>query len=234
MGAIKLFGKHTKSVVSIIAVFTAICAALIAWRARAAPRTDQWWALAALQVLEGPDEVWVFTRAEKHVRVPDRLASPNIRTLATRQVVVVLDRDGLRDSFECANAPSFNTHIGTVFDYRGQHYIYTGGSMASEARLFVWAGRRFQQLGEADAGKLMNTLGIRNVVRREIKGSLDRSSSRERWHRVFADNLPGDFDVSCAQVGIRIWRGGGSRQWTVLAAPIAHDPNWVATILRPE
>ena len=161
-----------------------------------------WYAVGPVQVLGGPDEVWIFAEKRTMIRIPGMSASAPVRSQGHVQEVVVFDAKGEKRRTTISKpSPTFHTNISRVFRKEDDFYLIKGESMGYHRSLFRWSETQFElmPLGESEAW--LEQVGLKDKLP-ESDPALDRITEKNGWKHLYDDK---------AQLGIKeesfAWNG---------------------------
>jgi hypothetical protein len=219
--------------VAIAVTFGAILA-VMAERRPPPRRHGKYWRLSAVQVFEREQqgEIWVFAEVDGKVWTPNKLASPNAHTFATRHRVAVFGAEGLREAFEISSGPTFNQNCSCIFSHRNRLCLWMGRSLTRPDDFFVWNGQAFED-ADSDERTELQELATPEVGNwGDVVSRLESASHRDGWRLLHADNVTWDFDVSSDRAALNVHVAEKPPSWKLVAQSTKPGKPWSVTIVE--
>ena len=185
-----------------------------------------WLTPGRVQVLQGPDGVWVFLEVRRCVTRTAPFASPSYVAHTVDQRVIRIRPDGTSLLQDCAPEPSLS--LGELVWDDSTFYFLCWGSPNHPRHLYRWTGRQFECLATTEATQWLQRLGVADASPFETTARLRSHTEQSGWRAVAL----GDSEKHTALAtvgGIRVYaemRGSTYRllaegaQWRVLLLEI--------------
>ena len=208
-----------------------------------------WTQIAYLQILEGPDEVWVFIEVQRVTDYRDelfaKLMSAQRLTETASQSVFRIDTRGKATETVITPKPelSFHPSRSQIFRMADGFYLYDQLAMNHPASLLKWRGDHFSPLSEGES-KEANKLIVAQRYPGVLK-ELDTISARNGWRnlsgRAFGlSDSAHPFESSKHQIRVSVKLGdmrdrpidASFRPSAVVAESILKDEPWTKTLIK--
>lgn len=129
--------------------------------------------IGGVQIIAGPEEMWVFLQVDDKVTRSCILCENPQRKIGHSQQLLVIDEKGVNEkkpiSFE--RGGSFDPRFSTVFESEGHVYLYDDFSTSHDS-VYRWTDHDFERLSSDESATLLEG------IRRDEHGQLD-------WKRYF-------------------------------------------------
>jgi hypothetical protein len=206
--------------------------------------------VAYLQILEGPDKVWIFIEVERVTDYSDeffaRLMSAHPRREMVSQSVFTIDSRGTTTETIIASkppGPTFHPRLSDIFRTPDGFYLYSGPAMNHPATLFRWHENHFSPLTDQESAELRKLFPNQSFpdVLNEVDAISARSGWRRRSDRGFKLSVHADPYVSARhQIRIRVDlsdsqgqpRPAGFRPSAVVAESAVDVAAWSKTLIK--
>lgn len=174
-----------------------------------------WSEIGSIQILEGPERIWVFVEVVRITGYTDEvlmhLMSRHPDEEIVSQTVFTIDRLGnvTEKAITGGKGPTLHPNLCRIFRLADGFYLYRFASAGRPASLYRWREGRFSPMDEHDADEIRKKLVRPGQAHRdaEVIDELDAMSGREGWKCVaevaFAFNKDAAPFVS-ARHGIKI------------------------------
>lgn len=151
-----------------------------------------WSEIGSIQILEGPERIWVFVEV---VRITDytdevlmHLMSRHPDEEIVSQTVFTIDRLGnvTEKAITGGKGPTLHPNLCRIFRLADGFYLYRFASAGRPASLYRWHEGRFSPMDEHDADEIRKKLFRPGQAHRdaEVIDELDAISGREGWKCV--------------------------------------------------
>jgi hypothetical protein len=213
----------------------AIAVILIAGCARNADDHAPYRRLQSVQVLQGPDEIWVFVdEVEFHWR--GDMASPNWIHNTVDIHVYVIGREGVHGEFHLPPAPvdTINPNITALFFWNGSLHVTPTASLRHPPELYFWSNHEFVAAESSDLAELNDRSGLLSKNPQEKVAALDELSSQVGWsvlYRGDASIPPTIGRIGPAEIRIRSDSQNGPTE--VIIESLSGMPDWDLRV-RPQ
>ena len=149
---------------------------------------ETWYAIGPVQVLGGPDEVWVFAEKSVVIRIPGRFVEAPIRTNGHHQEVVVFDANGPKERIVIPEmGPTFHTNIGKVFRQADGFYLIQGQSMGYHRSMFRWSKDHFELMPLEESEAWLKKQGLDANKIPEFDPAIDKITEANGWKHLYGD-----------------------------------------------
>jgi hypothetical protein len=149
---------------------------------------EMWYAIGPVQVLGGPDEVWVFAEKSVMIRVPGWFVEAPIRTNGHHQEVVVFDAKGEKDRCIIPElGPTFHTNIGRIFRQADGFYLIQGEFMGYHRSMFRWSKNHFELMPLEESEDWLKKVGLDAKKVPEFDPAIDKISAANGWKHLYED-----------------------------------------------
>lgn len=189
---------------------------------------EEYWkysTLGSIQVLAGPQEMWVFYETDHRVTRSCTICSHPARTVGHSQHVLTINENGLvsHDEVPLEYGISFHPNLSTIFEKQGEIYLCSGQSASYRRSVFRWTGRQFELLPLQESESLLTG------IPKDDRGRLDwKQYFRDSEWKQGADKLYGFSDFSLdwqkRKYEVEIIDGPSERQVKIRCR--ADDQNW--------
>ncbi len=214
---------------------------------RGALARETWSEIKHVQILEGPDQIWVFVEVVRITDYTDELflhlmSKHPDEEIASRSVFTI-DRPGnmTKKAVAEGTACRFDPDLNPIFRLSDGFYQYDAGSLERPASLYRWRGDRFSPLDERESREVKNRIGEESYPR--VLEVLKANSEREGWRCVYHDALgftetASPFVSDKHQVKISVQMSDKARGWrslrlsSVVASSIAKDKPWSRKLIE--
>jgi hypothetical protein len=195
----------------------------------------EWFSLGAIQVLEGPDGLWVFVDVDLNKSRPDKLASPSATHEVQFQRVVAFNRDGVQYQNTLTPGPSFNRNLGFIFRYGPSFYLFAGQSMGSPERMYIWRDGRFRLLDGEGLIEITKQLGLAGDSPAAQRAKLEAVTRAEGWRIVYTwiGGWPGADEIKTETHGIKLRFVQNGTMQSIVASS-TNDRRWEVTLVEIE
>jgi hypothetical protein len=152
-----------------------------------------WSEIGSIQILEGPERIWVFVEV---VRITDyddelflHLMSKHPDKEIVSRTVITVDRLGnvTRTAIAKGAGPNLDPDLHPIFRLSDGLYQYDAGSMGRPASVYRWRGDRFSPLDERESKEVKQKLrrveqddGLTDVLL-----ELEAITEREGWRNLY-------------------------------------------------
>lgn len=212
------------------------CAWFSAWSTGAGKQSTTSELFDSVQVIAGPEELWLFLEVDRLVCRPGAFVDPPIVSVGHRQIVVIVSADGAAKRIVVghANGVSFHENLGRVFRHRDGIYLYQGRSMNTRESVFVWTIDRFQLMSIADGDDLLRQNGLADLHPARVHAAFDGLTLGSGWQPLLAKSGLYTWDESKRRIvhlpeGDLTW-GGRAYAWD----EVKPSDGQIAVELRPE
>jgi hypothetical protein len=196
---------------------------------------DTWSEIGHIQVLEGPEKVWVFVEV---VRITDytdelllHLMSKHPDKEIVSQSVYTVDRLGNVTETVIAKggAPNLDPDLHPIFRLPDGFYQYSPAAKGRPASFYRWRGDRFGPLDERESKEVKQRLGRVEQAGPLIDAllELDRITEREGWRNLHLHALR----ASLEREGL-YYRPPGDAHRTVFADSFVSDKHRIEIRVR--
>lgn len=156
---------------------------------------ETWSEVKHIQILEGPDKIWVFVEV---VRITDytdevlmHLMSKHSDKEIVSQTVFSIDRLGnvTETAITRGTGPTLHPNLCRIFRLADGFYLYEFASAGHPASLYRWRQDRFSPMDDRDSDEIRKQLLRAEQSPRlaEVIDELDAMSGREGWRCVAED-----------------------------------------------
>lgn len=156
--------------------------------------SEIWEQVGPVQVLGGPDEVWVFAEKDVMIANPSYLASPTYVNIGHYQTVVVFDAKGEKKSFVISNGPSFHPNFGPIFRRADGFYLVHGESMGQYRSVFRWSKDHFELLPIEESENWLKQNNLDATRLPEFDPAIDQITVRNGWKHLLGEAFRGSVE----------------------------------------
>lgn len=153
-----------------------------------------WEQVGPVQVLGGPDEVWVFAEKDVMITNPSFLASPTYVNIGHYQTVVVFDAKGEKQRFSISKGPSFQPNFGPIFRQADGFYLIHGESMGQYRSMFRWSNNHFDLMPLEESESWLKEMGLGSVRLPEFDPAIDQITEANGWKHLLRDAFEGSVE----------------------------------------
>ena len=147
---------------------------------------ETWQSIGPVQVLGGPDEVWVFAERSITVRLPGRLVEAPVRTAGHDQEVVVFDGAGEKLRIKIpGTGPTFHPNLGRILRRADDFYLVHEESLNYYASVFRWSKDHFDLLPLPESEKWLKETGLAEARSEEVHDRFDRITKESGWKHLY-------------------------------------------------
>ena len=167
----------------------ACCGLTCVWSMGIGEKQTTWEHFDSVQVLAGPDEMWLFLEVDRMIHLPGVMVSAPTRSIGHRQIVLVVGPDGepRRTFLVPDNGTSFHKNLGHIFRHGDQTYLFEGASKYTRRSVFIWSDSRFELLPRVEGDELLRSNGLSELSPAEIDSALDELSNRSGWRSLMVE-----------------------------------------------
>lgn len=148
-----------------------------------------WERVGPVQVLGGPDEVWVFAEKDVMITNPGFLASPNVVNIGHYQTVVVFDATGEKQRFSISKGPSFEPNFGPIFRQEDGFYLIHGQSMGQYRSMFRWSEDHFDLMPIEESEQWLRKVGLDSTRLPEFDSKIDQITLENGWKHLSGEEF---------------------------------------------
>lgn len=163
---------------------------------RGALAAETWSEIKHIQVLEGPETIWVFVEV---VRITDYsgnlfldLMSKHPDEEVASRTAITIDRAGklTRTGIAKDQSPSFDPDLNPIFRLSDGFYQYSHEAAGQPASVYRWRGDRFSPLDEREAREVQEKLRrVRQADSLDQLFELEAITEREGWRNLYLHAL---------------------------------------------
>jgi hypothetical protein len=208
---------------------------------------ETWSEIKHVQILEGPDQIWVFVEVVRITDYSDELflhlmSKHPDEEIASRSLFTI-DRLGKVTEKAVAEGTAcrFDPDLNPIFRLSGAFYQYDAGSLERPASFHRWRGDRFGPLDERGSREVKKLLGSESYPR--VLDDLKAISERAGWRCVWGDahlltESAEPFVSARHQVKISVQMSDKERGWrslrlsSVVASSVAKDKPWSRKLIE--
>ncbi len=189
-----------RATLALLVVAVTGCCLLQAWAIGLGQDSLTWQTVGAVQLLAGPDELWVFVEVDRLVRHPGPLAEPPIVAYGHAQAVAVVTSSGHVRVVPVHpdDGPSFNANLGGFVHLDGRLHLLVGPHMGADSGLLRWEEPIFVGLPPRESIALLRAHGLERMRWPDLYATLaavNRPAGSCSWPRT----SPGDTTTSVAR-----------------------------------
>lgn len=154
---------------------------------------ESWSELGDIQVLEGPEKIWVFVEVVRITDYTDELVQHLMSRHPDRQIVsrsvFTIDRAGNVSKTPLAEltGPDFDPDQNPIFRFSDEFYQYRSGSLGRPASFYRWHRDRFIPLDGRDSDAIKKQLGAdepADLV--EVMLRLEAMTEQDGWRNAYS------------------------------------------------
>jgi hypothetical protein len=197
---------------------------------------ETWSEIGHIQILEGPEKIWVFIEV---VRITDytdelflHLMSKHPDTEIVSQSVFTLDRLGnvTQTPIAKGTGPNLDPDLHPIFRLADGFYQYDGGSMGRPASVYRWRGDRFSPLDERESKEAKQRIRRVEPADRltDVLLELEAITEREGWRNLYLHAV----DAFSRREGRQDLRRGDAHRPTEPADPFVSDKHQIKISVR--
>ena len=162
---------------------------------RSALARETWSEIQHIQILEGPETIWVFVEV---VRITDYTDELFLHLMSKHRDVEIVSRsvftiDRLGNVAERAVAENtacgFDPVLDPIFRLSDGLYQYHAPSLGRPASFYRWRGDRFSPLDERESKDIKKHLGVQTFPR--VLDELRAISERQGWRCIYREDAHG-------------------------------------------
>jgi hypothetical protein len=154
---------------------------------------ETWSEIGHIQILEGPERIWVFVEVVRMTDYTDELflhlMSKHPDKEIVSRTVFTVDRLGnvTRTAIAKGAGPNLDPDLHPIFRLSDGLYQYDAGSMGRPASVYRWRGDRFSPLDERESKEVKQKLRRVEQTGRltDVLLELEAITEREGWRNLY-------------------------------------------------
>lgn len=153
-----------------------------------------WQTVGPIQVLGGPDTVWVFAEEKTQLAGPGLFAAPPT-TVDCRQVVVIFDANGIKERSPIPEGgPTFHPNVSRIVRESNNFFLIGSG-------LYQWQKKQFELIPEPDAEAWLAKNELSTVSLPVSAQMIDKITMSNNWEHLYEKRSP-----TRSEAGIFQWK----------------------------
>jgi hypothetical protein len=153
-----------------------------------------WQTVGPIQVLGGPDTVWVFAEEKTQLAGPGPFAAPPT-TVDCRQVVVIFDANGIKERIQIPEGgPTFHPNVNRIVRESNDFFLVGSG-------LYRWQEKQFELIPEPDAEAWLAKNELSTASLPVSARMIDNITMSNSWKHLYEERSP-----TRSEAGIFRWK----------------------------